>query len=223
LKLKEKHRQGATVRRTYAPAQTPFERLCAASILTNELETRLEAIFTALDPIRLLDQIGRLQEALWQHAVVRTSDTSAPQLEAPVRFAANACGLTNQPGPADAPLAPIVRQKRAYHRKHPHIPRWWRSRVDPFAEVWTDIEQWLEVNPSRTAKSIFVELQQRYPDRYPDVQLRTLQRRIARWRATVITTFDDQWLQEEVLANAKLPRQLRAVSAPDTMVAPSSS
>jgi len=223
LKLKEKHRQGATVRRTYAPAQTPFERLCAASILTNELETRLEAIFTALDPIRLLDQIGRLQEALWQHAVVRTSDTAAVPLEAPVRFAINACGVTNQPEPADAPAAPIVRQKRAYHRKHPQIPRWWRSRVDPFAEVWTDIEQWLEVNPSRTAKSIFVELQQRYPDRYPDVQLRTLQRRIARWRATVITTFDDQWLQEEVLANATLPRPLRAVSAPDTMVYPSTS
>src|SRR6266496_2288919 len=89
LKLKEKHRQGTTVRRTYAPAQTPFERLCAASILTTELETRLEA---------------------------------------PVRFAINACGVTNQPEPADAPAAPIVRQKRAYHRKHPQIPRWWRSR-----------------------------------------------------------------------------------------------
>ena len=103
----------------------------------------------------------------------------------------------------------------AYHRKHPQLPRWWRSRVDPFAEVWTDIEQWLEVNPSRTAKSIFVELQQRAPDRYPDVQLRTLQRRIAKWRATVITTFDDQWLQEEVLADAKLPRRLRAITAAD--------
>ena len=88
--------------------------------------------------------------------------------------------------------------------------------MDPFAEVWTEIEHWLEANPTRTAKSIFVELQQRYPDRYPDVQLRTLQRRIAKWRATVITTFDDQWLEEEVLANAKLPRPLRAVSAPDT-------
>jgi hypothetical protein len=65
LKLKEKHRAGTTVRRTYAPAQTPFERVCAASILTNEHEMRLEAIFAALDPMRLLDQIGRLQEALW--------------------------------------------------------------------------------------------------------------------------------------------------------------
>jgi hypothetical protein len=87
--------------------------------------------------------------------------------------------------------------------------------VDPFAEVWTEIEHSLEANPARTAKSIFVELQQRYPDRYPDVQLRTLQRRIAQWRASVITMFDDQWLQEEVLADAKLPRPLRAISAPN--------
>jgi hypothetical protein len=68
---------------------------------------------------------------------------------------------------------------------------------------------------TRTAKSIFIELQQRAPDQYPDVQLRRLQRRIAKWRATIITTFDDQWLQEEVLADAKLPRPLRAVTAAD--------
>jgi hypothetical protein len=216
LKLKEKHRQGTSVRRTYHPAQTPCERLCGASILSNELQTRLEDIFAALDPLRLLDQIGRLQEALWQHAVVRTTEVAEPPVEAPVRFAANACGLTDQPTPQDAPAVPIVRQKRAYRRKHPQLPRWWRSRVDPFAEVWTEIEHWLEANPARTAKSIFVELQQLYPNRYPDVQLRTLQRRIARWRATMITTFDDQWLQEEVLADANLPRPLRAVSAPDT-------
>jgi hypothetical protein len=48
LKLKEKHREGTRVRRTYAPTQTPFERLCAAAILTDELQTHLEAIFAAL-------------------------------------------------------------------------------------------------------------------------------------------------------------------------------
>jgi hypothetical protein len=204
-------------------AQTPFERLIAAAILSTELETRLEAIFAALDPIRLLDQIGRLQEALWQHAVVRSSVLAAPQVDAPLRFTATVGGLTDQQPPTDTPPAPLVHQKRAYHRKHPQLPRWWRSRVDPFAEVWTDIEQWREANPSRTAKSLFVELQQRYPDRYPDVQLRTLQRRIARWRASVITTFDDQWLQEELLADAMLPRPLRASTAPDGRADPSTS
>jgi hypothetical protein len=53
------------------------------------------------------------------------------------------------------------------------------------------------------------------PDHYPTTQLRTLQRRIAKWRAAMITTFDDQWLQEEILADTRLPRPLRAVTAPD--------
>jgi hypothetical protein len=179
--------------------------VCAASILPNELETRLEAIFAALDPLRLLDQIGRLQEALWQHAIVRTSPTADQCLESPVRFTATACGLTEHPTPADPPLPPIVHHKRIYQRKQLHVLRWWRTRLDPFADVWTELEQWLEANPTRTAKSIFGELQQRYPEQYPDMQLRTLQRRIAKWRATVVTTFADQWLADEVLADVILP------------------
>lgn len=192
LKLKEKHREGTSVRRTYAPAQTPFERVSASGILTGELQTRLDTIFEVLDPMRLLNQIGHLQDALWQHAVVRSSEVAAPQVDTPLRFAANACGLTDQPAPAQMPAPPILHQKRVYQHKQSHLPRWWRTRVDPFADVWTEIEQWLESNPTRTAKSVFVELQQREPDRYPDAQLRALQRRIAKWRATMITTFDDQ-------------------------------
>ena len=46
---------------------------------------------------------------------------------------------------------------------------------------------------------------------FTDMQLRTLQRRIARWRATVIMTFDDGWLADEVLLDVAVPRSLRAV------------
>jgi hypothetical protein len=88
------------------------------------------------------------------------------------------------------------------------LPRWWKTRPDPFAVVWAKLEQWLEAAPTRTAKSLFDELQQHYPDQYAPVQLRTLQRRIAKWRTTMITTFDDHWLQDEVLAPSNLPRPL---------------
>ena len=99
-------------------------------------------------------------------------------------------------------------QKRVYRRTKTALPRWWKTRPDPFATVWTEIEQWLEAAPTRTAKSLFHELPQRYPDQYAPVQLRTLQRRIAKWRTTMITTFDDHWLHDEVLAPANLPRPL---------------
>jgi hypothetical protein len=222
MKLKAKHRDGASVRRTYDTAQTPFERLCRSGALPDDVRARLEAIFTALDPVRLLQQIGRLQDAPWRHAVVGTPSTpmaAAADMPTPLSFSVAGCGMgdgdtetPSQPSAAAAAAIPIVRQKRTYHRKQPQLPRWWRTRVDPFAEVWTEIEQWLEAQPERTAKSIFVELQQRYPGQFPDGQLRTLQRRIARWRATMITTFDEHWLEEEVLAGAILPRPLQATA-----------
>jgi hypothetical protein len=132
-----------------------------------------------------------------------------------MRFIADSDGERDPAASLDGPAASLVHQKRAYHRKHVPIPRWWRTRMDPFADVWAEIEHWLETDPTRTAKSIFTELQHRDPDRYPTAQLRTLQRRIAKWRTTMITIFDDQWLQEEILADTSLPQPLRAVMVPN--------
>lgn len=219
MKVQEKHRNGAHVRRRYDTAQTPFARRCASGVLPAEVRVRLDDIFTALDPVRLLAQIGRLQDALWQHAVVGPlwPPTDAPPLAA-VPFSVAACGL-------DASLrsshlshtgdTPIMLTKRAYHRHQPQLPRWWRTRVDPFAEVWADVEQWLEVQPERTATSVLAELQHRYPGQFLDVHLRTLQRRVACWRATMITTFDDAWMADEVLGKASLLQPLRATPGPE--------
>jgi len=59
----------------------------------------------------------------------------------------------------------------------------WRTRTDPFEDVWESIRDKLEVNPGLEAKTLFEDLQRRTPGRYADGQLRTLQRRIKVWRA----------------------------------------
>jgi hypothetical protein len=59
----------------------------------------------------------------------------------------------------------------------------WRTRKDPFDEVWPDLESLLVVNPRLQAKTLFADLQRRFPGRFADGQLRTLQRRLKRWRA----------------------------------------
>jgi len=59
----------------------------------------------------------------------------------------------------------------------------WRTREDPFIEVWEEVRSKLEVNPGLEAKTLFGDLQHRYPGRFFDGQLRTLQRRVKRWRA----------------------------------------
>lgn len=59
----------------------------------------------------------------------------------------------------------------------------WRTRTDPFEDVWPRIESQLELIPGLEAKTLFEDLQRRYPGRFADGQLRTLQRRIKVWRA----------------------------------------
>jgi hypothetical protein len=62
--------------------------------------------------------------------------------------------------------------------------RYWRTRYDPFEDVWEDIQEKIEVNPGFEAKTLFEWLQRESPGKYSDGQLRTLQRRIKYWRAT---------------------------------------
>src|SRR5258706_1950602 len=61
--------------------------------------------------------------------------------------------------------------------------RTYRTRTDPFAEVWAEIEKMLEGAPGLEAKTIFERLCERPEARFTDGQLRTLQRKIRRWRA----------------------------------------
>lgn len=63
-------------------------------------------------------------------------------------------------------------------------PRRWRTRADPLGEVWSDeVVPMLESAPSLMAVTLLEELQRRYPGRFPDSVLRTLQRRVSQWRA----------------------------------------
>jgi hypothetical protein len=61
--------------------------------------------------------------------------------------------------------------------------RTWRTHPDSFAEVWDEARELLEINPGLQARTIFEEFQRRYPGRFADGQLRTLQRRVKAWRA----------------------------------------
>jgi len=62
--------------------------------------------------------------------------------------------------------------------------RRWRSRADPFAEVWdSEVVPLLQRAPKLMAITLLHKLQDDHPDCFPDGVLRTLQRRIRQWRA----------------------------------------
>jgi hypothetical protein len=63
------------------------------------------------------------------------------------------------------------------------VPRW-RTRPDPFVDVWGEIRELLGANAGLEAKTIFEYLQRNNPGDFQDGQLRTLQRKVKNWRAT---------------------------------------
>jgi hypothetical protein len=216
MKLQKKTREGSRVRRIYDQAATAMQRLFAADVLDADQHGRLEMIYQALDPVVLLRQIEVLQDALWRHAIVRTSAIELAGTEAPspdaARFDVTARGPSNGAAPVeDDGSAGNDRSRRKYHRTvKASQTRWWRTRPDPFAEVWDKVEVWLQAAPERTAKAMFQELQERYPGRFLDSQVRTLQRRVRDWRERALVQFDAQWLDEDILAEAVRPPRLHA-------------
>ena len=62
--------------------------------------------------------------------------------------------------------------------------RCYRTREDPFAAVWRqELVPLLQAMPGLRATTLLEELQRQHPGGYPDRLLRSLQRRIAQWRA----------------------------------------
>jgi hypothetical protein len=64
FKLAEKHRQGAHVSKRYHPPQTPCERLLQAESLPEAAKVKLREVASALDPLKLLEEIRAVQAHL---------------------------------------------------------------------------------------------------------------------------------------------------------------
>ncbi len=62
-------------------------------------------------------------------------------------------------------------------------PRTWRTRPDPFAEDWPWVTEMLATTPGLQALTVLELLTLKRPGRYDETHLRTLQRRVRRWRA----------------------------------------
>lgn len=94
---------------------------------------------------------------------------------------------TNEIAAAKAGMDVKTARKYLRARRSPSelkAERYWRTRQDGFAEVWPEMAAQLSANPGLEAKTLFAALQRQHTERFADGQLRTLQRRIKRWRAS---------------------------------------
>jgi hypothetical protein len=220
MKLQNKQRNTGKVRRKYDTAKTPFKRLCATDVIEAKYLEKLDCVYQTLDPVRLLKQIKTLQDALWKHAILpkqphQPQDPDKKNIISELHFHVADCttGSSIQGNCSDKLVVDFEESRKRKYRKSKKskIPRWWRTRKDPFEEVWAEVSRWLECNPERTSKLLLCELKKRYPEKYNDSHLRTLQRRVKSWRSKAIITFDDEWLHEEKISEKAVKNSLTAV------------
>jgi hypothetical protein len=168
FKLKAKTREGAKVKKVYHKPATPCDRLLEQASVAEAAKEKLRSVRAQLDPLELLHRIRESQSAL---AALRSGELgSGPGRESLEQFLAQLPELWREG------------EARPTHRAEPSQPRSWRTRKDPFESVWPEILLGLQADPEATAQSLLARLQRDYPGRFPDGQLRTLQRRIREWR-----------------------------------------
>ena len=169
FKLQEKERQGSKVKRVYDKPATPYNRLLNHPNIEESTKKRLQAQRMQLDPVRLLHQIRDKQAAL--AALASPGDyTTGPGRTSLEEFLSQLPRLWRA---GDA---------RPTHQRNAPKPRDWRTRQDPFKEVWPDVLLWLQSGPDTTARNLFKRLRENHPGNFTDGQLRTMQRRIKEWR-----------------------------------------
>ena len=173
FKLKSKIREGAKVKKKYYLPATPYERLLADVRITKECKEQLRLTFSTLDPVHLLNQIRERQRKLVQQEVGSGSEKTAETSQELNRFVKNLSTAWHDG------------EARPTHRKQSTEPRTWRTRVDPFESVWPVVEQWLDARPDANAKELFHRLQTELSMSFDPGQLRTLQRRVKKWRTAI--------------------------------------
>ena len=112
MKLTMKSRDGSRVRKRYDIAQTPYQRLSKPDALKKDVRERLDALYRQLDPVELLRQLEKLQDAFWRHA---------KELQ-PTRVPAEVLRAT----PLSDNFAPSGqdRQRATYFRPNSNSPSW---------------------------------------------------------------------------------------------------
>jgi hypothetical protein len=150
FKLAEKARDGATVKKRYHPAATPFQRLLADSRIAVETKERARAFHATLAPVALLREMRAAQQHLVEIADSTLPDDTKPTAPTLEQFLSGlrTAWKEGEVGPTARPHPKAIRLRR---------------RPDPFAAVEGQLREWFETEPWRTSKELLERLQSGYP------------------------------------------------------------
>jgi hypothetical protein len=156
MKLLQKKRNQGHVSKRYDSAQTPYQRLLSSKSLKQDQKRQLEQHYETLDPVALMREVEHRQDRFWSHAHGGTSTDSTPQPSKTSPESMRDIAVT------PSPLPKISDGPRFYRRtSRPSASRHWRTRKDPFEQVWPQVRIQLQLNPEQTAKKIIGEILER--------------------------------------------------------------
>jgi len=83
--------------------------------------------------------------------------------------------------------------------------RYWRTRIDPFANIWeSEIIPLLDKTPGLAPVTLFEKIQKDHPGEYMDSKLRTFQRRVSEWKALYGPEREVMFRQEQIVGRMGL-------------------
>jgi hypothetical protein len=138
-------------------------------MVDDQIKEKLRLQRKQLDPVELLHRIREGQSAL-ATLVSTESSSQGPGRESLDQFL------------AQLPRLWQAGEVRPTHRSKSSKSRHSRTHKDAFEDVWYEVLDWLQQEPDVTAKSLLKRLQYKYPARFADGRLRTLQWRVKEWR-----------------------------------------
>ena len=80
--------------------------------------------------------------------------------------------------------------------------------------MWYEVLEWLQVDPDASAVSLLDRLQSTYPDRFERAHLRTLQRRVQKWRGIMASKLVFPVSSETAWDEHSLPELALVASGP---------
>ncbi len=115
-------------------------------------------------------------------------------------------GHTQEIAAAKAGISERSGRRLEMQPKRTKSDRHWRTRTDPFENVWeAECVPLLTAEPDLTGTTLWEYLDERWPGCYPESQIRTLQRRVKHWRAI-------QGPDKPVIFRQSLPPGLQGLS-----------
>jgi hypothetical protein len=177
MKLQSKHLEGEHEHRIYDEAKTPLQRVLLSGVLPEEKQQEWREAVESFDPLRLVQHVEALQRAVWRCA----EDGPGTTL---VCFSLSAC-VSSVARSAQRASSDVLLQGSS----HPaELRDWSRSMDDPFLGEWEQVHAYVRARPMASAGEILREWQRRFPERFVDVHLNILQRRLREIRAHLLAS-----------------------------------